>query len=710
MKYIHYLYVCLVAAVLFACQEEDMPGQSGKTGFLISLTDGTEVAVSRVTPGELVESLPIKPADFHLTITNSSTDELVYDGKVSEELIKVKAGVYNLAAAYGENPVLALDAPYFKGEVEKAIVKGGETTSVEIPCKVANSLLSVTFDNSKESFEGIYSDYYAEVKVGGESVALTKDGKESAYFRSGSTVEVVFHGTLKEGGEEKSVPLDLGDVKNPLEAGDHLRLTLMPELDKYDIPLSVAAAEVVTATLEETIPVSWLPKPKVSAEGFDENNTLNMYESECPIVKFNFDLSSALQELKFTLNFEDETYKYLNRTYILSELSLEDKNILTNAGIILPQIGLQKASFDLTNLVAKFTGSIDGTSLANTIVLDEVKANNRILEGDQKYIINTSAPEFGMVIYPGDTWTKQFTVSTEVIHGNADVIGEKMIYEYSLDGSVWNSSAESLITDLVPGTNYQVRGKFGKHYSEVVNVKTYEHLVIPNSNLDGGYDTSYPKSNNPLYTFKGGWVDTRNEQTCHSSGVNAFYVSKSSTLPVNDNGSVVAHMMVIGWGKGNTCNFGKKSGSVINNISSGFVCVGDYDVNSDAVIAKPAYIRPTSLEFTYKASPYNGDEYLIEVTMLNIEDGIETVVGEGKLQSGAVVDEYSTETVEIKYNDLAKELPISHVKILFKAGTKEDKDHLENEFRDASIWDGYANAYIMGSQFWLDSFNLIYRY
>ena len=710
MKYVNYLCVWCLAMVLFACQEESLE-QSGKTGFLVSLTDGTEVAVSRATPGELKESLPIEAKDFDLTITGSSTGETAYSGKVSEGLIPVKAGVYNLTATYGENPVLALDAPYFKGEMEKAIVRGGETTSVEIPCKVANSLLSVTFDNSKESFEDIYSDYSVEVKVGEESVTLKKDGKESAYFRADSEIEVIFHGTLKEGGEKKLVSLDLSGIKElPLQVGDHLKLTLMPELDKYDIPLSVEAAEVVTVTLEETIPVSWLPKPKVSAEGFDENNTLNMYESECPIVKFNFDLSSALQELKFTLNFEDETYKYLNRTYILSELSLEDKNILTNAGIILPQIGLQKASLDLTNLVAKFTGSIDGTLLANTIVLDEVKANNRILEGDQKYIINTSAPEFGMVIYPGDTWTKQFTVSTEVIHGNADVIGKKMIYEYSLDGSVWNSSTENLITDLVPGTNYQVRGKFGKHYSEVVNVKTYEQLVIPNSNLDGGYDTSYPKSNNPLYTFKGGWVDTRNEQTCHSSGVNAFYVSKSSTLPINDNGSVVAHMMVIGWGKGNTCNFGKKSGSVINNISSGFVCVGDYDVNSDAVIAKPAYIRPTSLEFTYKASPYNGDEYLIEVTMLNIEDGIETVVGEGKLQSGVVVDEYSTETVEIKYNDLAKELPISHVKILFKAGTKEDKDHLEDEFRDASLWEGYTNAYIMGSQFWLDSFNLIYKY
>ena len=148
MKYVNYLCVWCLAMVLFACQEESLE-QSGKTGFLVSLTEGTEVAVSRATPGELKESLPIEAKDFDLTITGSSTGETAYSGKVSEGLIPVKAGVYNLTATYGENPVLALDAPYFKGEVEKAIVRGGETTSVEIPCKVANSLLSVTFDNSK---------------------------------------------------------------------------------------------------------------------------------------------------------------------------------------------------------------------------------------------------------------------------------------------------------------------------------------------------------------------------------------------------------------------------------------------------------------------------------------------------------------------------------------------------------------------------------
>ena len=286
-------------------------------------------------------------------------------------------------------------------------------------------------------------------------------------------------------------------------------------------------------------------------------------------ILLDFNLSSALQELKFTLNLADETYQSLNKTYTLSELSEEDRTALTNAGVVLPVIGSKEASLDFTELAAKLTGSTTGDVLSNVITLDEVRANNRVLEGEQVYTIQTSAPDFNLVVYPGNTWTKQFTANTQIIHGNADVIRKGMTFEYSTDGIIWTPAADSLITELIPGTTYQIQGKFGKHISKIVDVKTYEVLTIPNSTLDDGYDTTYPKDDNPLYSFIGDWIDTRNELTCHSDGANAFYVSKSSTLPINDNGSTVAHMMVIGWGAGNTCAFGNKTGSVIGNISSG---------------------------------------------------------------------------------------------------------------------------------------------
>ena len=570
-------------------------------------------------------------------------------------------------------------------------------------------MASVVFDNSgTNTFESQFVSHGVRVSVNTSVTTLTNDGK-SAYYRAGSMPVFTFVGTLRNGGGVKEVPLENSNLSSPstFAAGKHCQITLKLSDAAPGLRVEISKVEVDSFTINETIPLEWLPKPKVTAEGFTDN-TLFMYETETPTAKFNFNLSSALQELKFTLNLADETYQSLNKTYTLSELSEEDRTALTNAGVVLPVIGSKEASLDFTELAAKLTGSTTGDVLSNVITLDEVRANNRVLEGEQVYTIQTSAPDFNLVVYPGNTWTKQFTANTQIIHGNADVIRKGMTFEYSTDGIIWTPAADSLITELIPGTTYQIQGKFGKHISKIVDVKTYEVLTIPNSTLDDGYDTTYPKDDNPLYSFIGDWIDTRNELTCHSDGVNAFYVSKSSTLPINDNGSTVAHMMVIGWGAGNTCAFGNKTGSVIDNISSGIVCVGDYDASSDVINAKEAYIRPTSLTFTYKASPYNGDEYLVEVVLLNITDGVETIIGEGILQSGNTVNDYSTQSIDINYDDSALELPISHVKVLFKAGTKEDRDHLEDKFRDASVWDGYVNAYIIGSQFWLDSFQFNY--
>lgn len=705
MNKVKFLVAALLGVLFVACSEEENLSQTGKTGFLVSLAEDVKVE-SRSTPEEIGKPVA---SQFNLKITNQATGSELYNDSYTNQLIPASAGMYEIEATYGDNPVLALDAPYYKGTAE-ADLADGESKTVQVNCKVANALASVVFDNSgTNTFESQFaSSYGVRVSVNGSSTTLTNNG-ESAYYRAGSMPVFTFVGTLRNGGGVKEVPLENSSLSDPstFAAAQHCRITLKLIDAAPGLRVEISKVEVNSVTINGTIPLEWLPKPKVTAEGFTDN-TLFMYETETPTAKFNFNLSSALQELKFTLNLADETYQSLNKTYTLSELSEEDRTVLTNAGVVLPVIGSKEASLDFTGLAAKLTGSTSGEVLSNVITLDEVKANNRVLEGEQVYTIQTSAPDFELIVYPGNTWTKQFTANTQIIHGNADVIRKGMTFEYSTDGIIWTPAADSLITELIPGTTYQIQGKFGKHISKIVDVKTYEVLTIPNSTLDDGYDTTYPKDDNPLYSFIGDWIDTRNELTCHSDGVNAFYVSKSSTLPINDNGSTVAHMMVIGWGAGNSCAFGNKTGSVIGNISSGIVCVGDYDASSDVINAKEAYIRPTSLTFTYKASPYNGDEYLVEVVLLNITDGVETIIGEGILQSGNTVNDYSTQSIDINYDDSALELPISHVKVLFKAGTKEDRDHLEDKFRDASFLDGYVNAYIIGSQFWLDSFQFNY--
>ena len=514
MNKVKFLVATLLGVLFVACSEEENLSQTGKTGFLVSLAEDVKVE-SRSTPEEIGKPVA---SQFNLKITNQATGSELYNDSYTNQLIPASAGMYEIEATYGDNPVLALDAPYYKGTAE-ADVADGESKTVQVNCKVANALASVEFDNSgTNTFESQFVSYGVRVSVNTSDTTLTNDGK-SAYYRAGSMPVFTFVGTLRNGGGVKEVPLENSNLSSPstFAAGKHCQITLKLSDAAPGLRVEISKVEVDSVTINETIPLEWLPKPKVTAEGFTDN-TLFMYETETPTAKFNFNLSSALQELKFTLNLADETYQSLNKTYTLSELSEEDRTALTNAGVVLPVIGSKEASLDFTGLAAKLTGSTTGDVLSNVITLDEVKANNRVLEGEQVYTIQTSAPDFELIVYPGNTWTKQFTANTQIIHGNADVIRKGMTFEYRTSETDWMSSRDSLITGLTPGTNYQVRLKYGKHYKET-NVATYPIIELENGDMEH-WTKEGPANNNTYWYVMYPWNEE--DVMCSTSSVATF--------------------------------------------------------------------------------------------------------------------------------------------------------------------------------------------
>lgn len=714
MKWIGCLCSLVLCMVLSGCQSDEETALSGKTGLLVTLTDEENKAYSRTSPSDLEDPLTEM---FQLKVVYSGTDKSAYKGSCKESVLLLE-GLYDLTATYGDNPVIALDAPYYTGNLLEQEVIKGQMTHVSVPCSVANSLLSVIYN--KESLNKMYESYYVTVSVGSESVDLDADSGKSAYFRAGSSVKLVFHGRLSGTGKEVIYDIPEQEQFSNIPVKTHVKVTL--GLDESNITsgvgISIEKLETETVSISETVPVEYLPKPKLESDDF-VNNELSFAETEKKSAVIRLKLSSALQELKLKFNSADAKFAGLEqgREYVLS--NAEDKSAVEMAlGISLPAIGVTEATLDFTSLIPQLMTD-KGTTVTSTVEVD-VKANNRWVSEDatvnRVYTLICNKPIFYVSVYPGNIWTKEFTMNplqtNDVKTGSFELLSQKMTYQFSMDGETdWTDFGEDLRkADLLPGNTYYVRGVYrGVVTGEVVAVKTYEALSIPNSTLDEGYSATYPKKDNPLYIFNGGWIGTRNPLTCHSDGVNAFYVSKSSTLPISENGSTVAHLMTIGWGAGNTCSFGNKSGSVINNISAGLVCVGDYEASNDTVYAKAASIRPTSLNFTYKSAPYNGDKYLVEIALVNISDGIETLIGNAKLISGETVGSYKTGSIDVVYDDEFKNIPITHVRIVFKSGIYQDKDYLENKFRDASIWDGYTNAYIIGSQFWLDSFSLIYN-
>lgn len=464
MKWIGCLCLLVLCMVLGGCQSDEETALSGKTGLLITLTDEEHHAYSRTAPSELEDPVTEK---FQLKVVYSGTDKSAYKGSC-KEFILLEEGTYDLTATYGDNPVLALDAPYYAGTLEGQEVIKGQMTSASIPCFVANSLLSVIYN--KTSLDKLYESYYVTVSVGSESVDLDADSGKSAYFRAGSSVKLVFHGFLS--GTGKEVTYDIPDQEKfaNIPVKTHVKVTL--GLDESNITsgvgISIEKLETETVSISETIPVEYLPKPKLESDDF-VNNELSFAETEKKSAVIRLKLSSGLQDLKLKFNSADAKFAGLEqgKEYLLS--NAEDKSAVETAlGITLPEIGATEAALDFTSLVPQLMTD-KGTTVASTVEVD-VEANNRWASEDAStnriYTLTCNKPEFSVSAYPGNIWTKEFTVSPlsaeDVKAGDYELLGQKMKYQFSTDGETdWTDLGNDLRKDgLNPGTMYYIRGVY----------------------------------------------------------------------------------------------------------------------------------------------------------------------------------------------------------------------------------------------------------
>lgn len=725
-----FIYVLLMGFAFAACQDDSLGGTE-QGGIRIALTDGTAGVdvTTRSTPSELFDGFKQK---FKFQIKGGDNYDQTHDW--TKDVIPLAAGVYDITATCGTEQadgVVEFDKPCYTGTKEGLKVNAGEETKAEIKCEVINALVSIKFANEEE-FETYCPDASIQISVGGATEKWA-NLKESAYFKAGSSLSTLQ--LCKSDQEDTRIDLlkeARADIPNSFAAGDHLIITLSIAKANGNVKINVSKVEVKKITIEETIPLEWLPKPKMEIEGFTDNQ-LVMYESETPTAKFKFNLSSGLQELKFSLNFADETYKSLNKEYALSTLSESDRQALTNAGVVLPSIGAKgDVSLDFSGLAAKLTGATDGSSLDNVITLAEVKANNRVLEEDeQTYTIQTHAPEFGIKVYPGNTWTKQFTANTEITKGNAEVIREGMTFEYSTNGLDWISSKDSLITGLTPDTNYKVRLKFGKHYKEV-DVKTYPVIPLENGDMEDwnltrtketGYILFVPKSINvPRYypyanTETDPWWTTNMERAVIWSVApieattcpNVSYVTDAHT------GYKAAEIRTSGHGGGYATTYAGSASAIYEESAfAGRLFIGTYKWEDDKEVQTLGHTyasKPQKLAFWYKYKPFKTDAFKVEISLKSEN----TVLAEAVFVSNASSNEdteYKYQEIEFEYKEGEEFLNLEPTSIYVSFMSTKAESFTKNEqfevatscnLSDVGNWECH-----IGSRLKIDDVSLIY--
>lgn len=709
MKYIKSIYTAIVVLLLIACQSEQWEGLEG--GFIVSL--GEDVTVStKSTPAELGKP---DPELFKLKIVKESNGNTLYDGNFTGKTIPASAGLYTLTATCGDNPILALDAPYYKGEESGIEVTEGETTPVELKCSVANALTSVIYDEP-EKFNDLYSSYALKIAVGNQSVTIgLGQTNKSAYYQAGTIPVFQFVGTLKDNGQEVSTTLDDERLKDAatFAAGKHCKLTLKVKPTESGVILTVGKVEIETVSISETIPVEWLPKPKI--DGFENGQTSLTYTETTSAIpaQLKFTGSQAIQDVEFSFDFQDLQEKFQalnNKTFLLSQLSEEERTLLNAASIILPSLdGTNTGLFDFTAMTSSLQTLSGGADAVNTINL-RVKANNRwSSEETTSYQIITTKPIFHVSVYPGNIWTKEFTMNhlleEEVESGDYSKLSSNMMYQFSSNGNDWTNLGDDLRkADLTSGTTYYIRGVYrGEIASERVEVKTYPIIQLNNSNLEAYSQEG--KDGNPFddYGARFYWVNwaTLNELTCDYCPWTAYaYNTRSGTRPVSGSeaySGTSAWIATIGWGYGGTTGNTKYQ-------TPGELFLGSLtDVNHDKDTATKNYgtsydSHPTHIKFMYKYIPYENDQSDIYIQILH--DDI--ILGDASLQETATLETYTEGMLTINYDKEIEKMSLlpNRIILVFRSGINNYVNNYGNS--------GKNGVRFVGSELYIDDISLIY--
>lgn len=748
--------IILLMLIGVSCQSDNETGLSGDSGFKISLQEDAGIE-TRTVPGELPR--PVL-TNFTLKIVNQS-GHAIYDGKYTDQTITASPGQYDLSAAYGDNPVVGLDVPYYAGTAQ-ASVSSGRTTPVTISCGVANALTSVVFKsdpNTGGDFDRDFTSYVVRVLVKEDethsySVDITNDGR-SAYYRAGSIPTYTFVGTLKDG-TSYSLPLTHESLSDPsnFKAKSHCIITLSAGKVGAGLKVKVEQVAVEQVSISETIPVEWLPKPKV--EGF-ANNQLSVVETETVTAEqasIQLKTATPLQELKMKFHFEDERYASLNDKEFYQLSDPEDKQAIeTTLGIRLPEVGATGAVIDFAPL-ANALLTKDGTAVTNTIELD-VKANNRWSSEDKSanriYTLTCTKPEFAISVDPLNCWSWEFLVNEATItSGNAEKIKADLKYQY-LDGDQWvdcqtRSGETGRLQQFTIDTNrkhvylednplertYKVRALYrGAIASKEETVTLEEPWQLPNSDMEEWhyeYYKDYYYSFNPWSASGSGFWDTSNEFTTrhrHNSGANAANYNGFHSVSYVTTGRTgnAAELRSTANGRGNTRtifghtehDYNKVAGELF--AGSANVTMGTSGIFGDADGSKDTYerqktatfsARPTALKFWYKYLPYNADTWSVYIELL---DESKSVIVSKEFTSSEVKQDWSEATLPLDYAEGTSYAKCKYIYVLFRSTVNSGANMPYREIEQTFYVEGQAKTFkpaYVGSVLTIDDISLIY--
>ena len=517
----HYCIILFVGTILglVSCKE-DM-GIADAEGVL-KLSVGVSDKVEVVSRSLAEEEQNVLGENCKIRIYSGETLVQKYQGidNLPAE-IALANGNYSVRVTAGDSVAASFEQRFFEGIKEFAIAKG-ETSTVEVNCGIANTVVAIAWDQSlQEVFKG---DCQVTItSATGELVYSSANADAKGYFslpEDNRKLTCKFSATTL-GGEEYVRTTELSDVKDATLYNLTYSYSSIEQGPTGGAALQIQIDE--TPLIEEEHVITIKQRPVITCKDGEETT----YDLEQPMylelnAQKDFYVQVATSSTLNSLMIQNENFKQWG--FIVNQfdmLSLEgQEEALKQFGISVSE-KKQTLTGDVwtilfaKKLVAQMTGA-EG-SVSTTIEAVDAAGKSRKVVWN---IVASNATVVTDEIIPYEVWTSKATLRGTVTTALESV--PKFRYRAkntadwtTVEATLVENAFSKEITGLTPGTTYEYQAMDGEKASSITYEFTTETAFQPEN---AGFE--YTSGSVPTLIYGSGqnmWWDTGNHGSAKAS-------------------------------------------------------------------------------------------------------------------------------------------------------------------------------------------------
>lgn len=456
--------ICLLP-LFFSCSSERDEGDEGSGTLHIQVKANPEVVVgtnTRVSDGTEQEVPDVN--DFSFSIFRGETlrkEWATLADYLSDDEFILRAGSnYSAKATYGDVNREGFELPYYEGSEPFAIAKG-KTTNVELTCYLNNAKLSIVYT---DAFKDYFATYTSEVSTSlGNTVEYVSSEERYAYFKPGD-LSVRVKARKKEGYSQE-VTLKAKDFT--AEARHAYILTL--DVDAGAPSLKISFSDDIPNQEPVTIEISdealSAPAPYFKANGFDENQTMDVVEgksAEASEVYAYLHAAGGIANCSLVTRSTSLIEQGWPEMVDLANISAETLQVMKNLGLQIIGLGEKKdkiAKIDFTNVIPflEYTDE-EAEHVFELRATDRLAKENkeplvlRVHSDDNKFAVSIGEP----VLYGTTKMKAKLTLDGDP---------NKVTYRLKKDGTVQEVRPSAIKSD---GISHELTFKFDEsQYSDI---------------------------------------------------------------------------------------------------------------------------------------------------------------------------------------------------------------------------------------------------